>query len=135
MHVNFRPSRRELVLFGAVWLVFFGAAGGLVVWRGGPWTAGAALWAAAALVPAIGWAAPGFMRIVYVGMACAAFPIGLVVSLLALTGVYYLVFTPIGLALRVCGYDPMGRRFDASADSYWVPRPSEEKPDRYFRQF
>jgi ABC-type uncharacterized transport system permease subunit len=135
MHVNFRPSRRELVLFGAIWLVFFGVAGGLVVGRGGPWTAGAALWAAAVAVPAIGWAAPGFMRIVYVGMACATFPIGLVVSLLALTGVYYLVFTPIGLALRVCGYDPMARRFDAGAKSYWVPRPSGEKPDRYFRQF
>lgn len=68
-------------------------------------------------------------------MAYLAFPVGLVVSFLILAAVYYLVLTPTGLVMRPVGYDPMHRRFDAQAGSYWSPRQSPRDPGRYFRQF
>lgn len=57
------------------------------------------------------------------------------VSTLLLVLAYYGVLTPIGLALRIFGRDPMQRRFDRQADSYWVERDASEDLQRYFRQF
>ena len=59
----------------------------------------------------------------------------LVVSYTVLAMVFYLVLTPIGLLMRLVGYDPMSRRFDKDAASYWVPREGSRKVGRYFRQF
>jgi ABC-type uncharacterized transport system permease subunit len=132
--INLNPSRRQLALFGVVWLLFFGGVTAVVRSRGGSPPAVVALAALAVLVPAAGWVLPGLMRIVYVGMACLAFPIGFVVSYALLAAVYYLLITPMGLLLRMLGYDPMKRRFDAAAQSYWVPHEDNEDPERYFRQ-
>jgi len=134
IRIDRNPPPRQLAVFGITWLVFFGAVGGIVLSRGGPPAVTDAIWAAALLVPAIGWMAPRFMRVVYVGMAYLAFPIGFVLSHLLLAAVYYLVLTPIGLLMRVVGYDPLNRRFDAGAESYWSPRDSQENVSRYFRQ-
>ncbi len=62
-------------------------------------------------------------------------PIGLVISYVILAATYYLVLTPIGLVLRLFGYDPMHRRFDREAKTYWVPREEDANTDRVFRQF
>ena len=135
IRIDFHPSRRQLAVFGVVWLVFFATIGGVVLCRGGSWTAVTVLWGLGAVVPAAGWLSPPFLRIVYVAMACAAFPVGFVVGQVALAGVYYLVLTPTGLVLRALGYDPMNRRFDAEAETYWTRRTSEQSVERYFRQF
>ena len=135
IRIDFHPSRRQLALFGALWLAFFTLLGGVVLYRGGSWTPVTILWTVGAVVPAVGWPYPPLMRIVYVAMACAAFPVGFVVGQVALAGVYYLVLTPTGLVLRAFGYDPMNRRFDAEAETYWTRRVSGERADRCFRQF
>ena len=134
IRIDSNPSRRQLNVFGLIWLVFFGIVGGIVLASGG--TIGTAvLWGLAAGVPATGWVWPRFMRLVYVGMAYAAFPIGFVVSYLVLTLLYYLVITPTGLLMRLFGHDPMNRRFDPNAESYWSPREQREGLDGYFKQF
>ena len=132
--INHNPSRRQLNLFGLIWLVFFGVVGKVVLDGGGP-TPAAIVWGLAVAIPAAGWILPGFMRIVFLGMSYAAFPIGLVVSCLILLMVYYLVLTPTGLLMRLFGYDPMQRRFDPGAESYWCPREQDDGLKRYFRQF
>lgn len=48
---------------------------------------------------------------------------------------YFVVFTPLGLLSRLLGRDPLTRRFDPHADSYWVPVASREDPSSYFEQF
>ena len=75
------------------------------------------------------------LRIVFLLASYATFPIGFVVSYVILAVVYYLVLTPIGLVLRLTGYDPMQRRFDRNAKTYWTPREQEESTEQYFRQF
>jgi hypothetical protein len=135
--VNTDPTGRQLQQFGLIWLAFFGAAGALAYFRSHAVTAALVLWALAVVVPAVGWTAPRFMRLVYVGMSYLAWPIGFVVSHLVLAAVYYLVLTPIGLFMRLLGHDPMARRFDPTASSYWHRRPETHTmgPGRYFRQF
>ena len=65
----------------------------------------------------------------------AIFPIGWVVSHLAMAAVYYVAVTPIGLVMRLVGRDPMERQLDRERATYWVERTRDGDADRYFRQF
>jgi hypothetical protein len=137
IQINTDPTRKQLNQFGLIWLVFFAVMGTVFWFKLHSTTVSGAMWAAAVVVPVIGWAVPAFMKLVYLGMSYLAWPIGFVISHIILAVVYYLVFTPIGLIMRLVGYDPMCRRFDAAAESYWVERPKDATMDmrRYFRQF
>jgi hypothetical protein len=135
IRIEYHPSRRQLAVFGLLWLVFFGILGVMVWWRTSSFTAIGALWVIGVLVPAVGLVWPEALRIVYLLTSYASFPIGLVVFHAILAVVYYLVLTPIGLALRLSGRDPMQRRFDPNAKTYWTPHEQEETSERYFRQF
>ncbi len=65
-----------------------------------------------------------------------AFPIGWLVSQVVMVGMYYGVLTPLGLALRATGRDPLAlKRSDPPRDSYWESKPTPEDPRRYFRQY
>jgi len=83
---------------------------------------------AAALSPMAG-------RTLYRGWMFAALPIGWTISHLILGVVFYAVMTPLGLLMRATGKDPMDRRFDRAARTYWIPHRQETDPKRYFRQF
>ena len=135
IQIDHNPSRRQLNVFGVIWLVFFGAIGGAVFYKGGSTAVAAALCVPAAAVPAAGWAVPAFMRAVYLGMAYASLPIGLVVSYLILALVYYVVLVPIGLVMRLFGHDPMNARFDPEAETYWSRCEQNDGIESYFRQF
>ena len=50
--------------------------------------------------------------------------------------VFYLGVTPIALLLRAFGKDPLRRRFDPGADSYWIPRdPAADQRSSKTNQF
>ena len=132
--VNRHPSRRQLNQFGFIWLGFLTLFGVVAWFKFSAPTVAAVLWSAAVVVPIVGWVVPSFMSLVFVGMSFAAWPIGIVVSHVVLALVYYLVVTPIGLAMRVVGYDPMSRRSSGS-ESRWIPRSGERPAESYFRQF
>jgi hypothetical protein len=136
VQINKNPTRRELNQFGFIWLGFLVLFGVIAYFKFSSPLAARWLWVAAAVVPIVGWLAPAFMRLVFLGMSYLAWPIGFVVSHVVLAVVYYLVLTPIGLLTRLFGYDSMKKRFDPEAESYWVDRsPEAVEPKRYFRQF
>ena len=135
IQIDHHPSSRQLNVFGILWLLFFSAIGGILIKSGSSVLTATIVWCIAMVVPAMGWVVPGFMRIVYVGMAYMAYPIGFVVSHLIMVIVYYLVLTPIGLAMRLFGHDPMNRHFDGSTDTYWCSREQDDSLNAYFRQF
>lgn len=181
---NPNPTPREVAVFGALWLVFCGAAGLLSIWKpealigaatflGLAWLVslaanpaprrrqltgfvlplafallaapsslawpgrGAAI--AAWIVGAAGavaiWTFPAFARRLYVGWMNAAGPAGWTISQFILGIVYYVVLTPIGLLLRLFGFDPMKRSLERQAASYWIERKTESDPRSPFRQF
>jgi hypothetical protein len=80
-------------------------------------------------------ASPEFGRRLYHDWMLAFLPMGWAVSQAALAFVYYLVITPMGIAMRMFGRDPLWRKFDPSATTYWIERRPTEKPKRYFQQF
>lgn len=133
IRLNTDPSPKDLRLFAVLWLLFVGCAG-FLAWRRGAVGLAAALWVAAGGIGALGLAWPRAVRGVYLGAVLVAFPIGFVVSHLILGGVYFLVITPVGLCARLCGYDPLERRFDRARKSYWRVREPGRPPASYFRQ-
>ena len=108
----------------AVWPLFHGEA---LRW----WASGlAAVFALAALVkPAL---LAGLNRLwIKLGVL-----LGKVVSPIALGILFYGVFTPLGVLIRLTGKDPLRLKFDPDADSYWIPRkPPGPPPDSMTNQF
>lgn len=136
VQLNKDPSRKQLNQFGFIWLGFLAFFGVIAYFKLQNQTLAFVLWGLSIAVPAVGWLVPAVMRVVFLGLSYAAWPIGFVVSHVILALVYYLVVTPIGLLMRIFGYDPMGRRFDPETASYWVRREeSGTDSQRYFRQF
>ena len=136
IEVNWNPTTRQLRQFGAVWLAMaLVLIGGLVYYHTGSLAAALWLWLPAGAVSVAGLLRPQWMRPLYVGWICAAYPIGWTVSHLVMVVVYFAVVTPIGVIMRLLGRDPLQRRFDSTSSSYWVPRQRPAHGSRYFRQF
>lgn len=133
IRINRNPSRRQLAAFGLAWLVVLAAAGA-GSWHHGRHGVAEAAWALALAVPLAGAALPGALRALYVGLSLAAYPIGFVVSHVALAAVYYLALAPIGLTMRLLRYDPLGARFDRGARTYWTTRGGTKTAQDYFKQ-
>ena len=135
IRINKNPSRKDLIVFGLLWLIFLGVFGTLSFYKWHSIYSGLTLWILAIIIPITGLLLPSFMRLVYIGMAYATFPIGFILSYAILALVYYLIVTPIGLAMRLTGYDPMKKKFESEAESYWIKREPRTAINRYFRQF
>jgi hypothetical protein len=133
--INWKPSDRDLRIFAGLQWLFFGVIAWSVWKRHDAATIAAILMTVSTLIAAVGLSLPQWIRPVYVGWMVAVFPIGWVVSHAILGAVYFLVFTPIGWLLRGAGYDPMERRWDRTATTYWKRRPAPPETRRYFRQF
>ena len=59
-----------------------------------------------------------------------------VVSPIALGILFYLVFMPVGLVMRLAGKDPLRLKFDPAAKSYWIDRdPPGPPPNSMTNQF
>ena len=62
--------------------------------------------------------------------------LGFIMTRVILTAMYYLVFTPIALVLRLTGRDPMQRRLDSAAPSYWVEKVyTDDSPKRLTKYY
>ena len=69
------------------------------------------------------WAvAPGAHARVQAGLERFGQIVAQVVTWIVLVPLFYLVVTPFGLLRRLRGHDPLGRRFDRRAPTYWEPR-------------
>lgn len=133
LQLNLSPSRKELRLFAGLWWPAMCAAIGFMLFRRFH-APGAALWvlSGGALLAIAGLAAPAIIKPVYIALVRITYPIGFCVSHVVLAALYFLVLTPIGSLVRLV-HDPMERKFDRAATSYWVPR-EEVETERYFRQ-
>jgi hypothetical protein len=74
-------------------------------------------------------------RAVYLLLVGATLPIGLVVSFVSMSLFFFLLITPTAMFFRLTGRDPLQRRFDPKARTYWLPRQPPNRPERYFQQF
>lgn len=144
LEIDWKPDDRTLRQFGFIALFGFSFLAaiawfevlifsfGLGEWR--PVVAGtfAALGAIATLFSLV---APRANLPIFIGLTVLAYPIGFVLSYLIMGFLFFGMITPLGLVFRLIGKDPMNRRFEPEATTYWSdPRPRRGK-ESYFRQF
>jgi hypothetical protein len=129
---NLSPRDRDLRWFAGLWFPAFWGAVGLFLRRHEAPDVASAVWALALVLAVAGLVIPATIRPVYRLMLLVTFPIGWVMSHVILGAAYFLVITPIGYVLR-CFHDPMRRKIERGAQSYWVEC-TPARRDQYFRQ-
>jgi len=110
------PSRRQLVHFG---LLIAAIAAVVALWplknSGTP----NAWWlACAACAGVVSGVRPEFLAPVYRAWIRFGHVLGAVSSRIVLTVLFFVIFAPAGLVMRLLGRDPLNRRFDQDLDSY-----------------
>ena len=85
------------------------------------------------LLPSL--AVPKAVYPVYRGWMTIAILLGLVMTKVIITLVFYLMMTPIGLTRRMFVRDPLKLRIDKNAKSYWVTREEPVSRESYEKQF
>jgi Saxitoxin biosynthesis operon protein SxtJ len=145
IEIDWKPSERHLRGFGTACVAAFGGLGAWVMWRHsifgfslGPDAAqrvALVLWAVAAACGVLRFVAPAWLRPLYVGLMALSLPIGLVMSHVVVGIVFFGVVTPIALLFRLMGRDPMQRKLDRQAPTYWTRRRAVTDVARYYRQF
>lgn len=144
VEIDLKPDDRTLRQFGYIALVGFGALAAMAWFEvlifgfglGGARSTVAIVLAALAglsfvqsvIYPKANWP-------IYIGLTLLAFPIGFVLSYVIMGTLFYGLITPIGLLMRLGGRDPLMRRFEPDAQSYWVQSRSDRGKESYFKQF
>ena len=135
LEINRHPAAKELRWFGVLLAAFVVVAGALAYWQFEAPAAARIIWGAGAALAAVYAGVRPLRRWIYLGWLYAAFPVGWTVSHVLLAATYYLVLTPIGLLARWLREDPLERKLDRDAATYWTERRRMREVRRYFRQF
>ncbi len=136
VEIDWHPKRKQLRSFGKIALLITAIISLLLFVLKGvsiPWAL--AIFAVGFTIFLISMISSRLTRMIYVGLVAVTFPIGLVLSFTLLAIFYFLLLTSVGLFFRLIGRDALGRKFDPTADSYWLQRNPPENPERYFQQF
>ena len=107
---------------------------GYVFWRGHLAAAQGVGWLGVVLLSA-GTLKPSLLRVPSALWWRLTHAIGWINIRLVLSAIFVLMFTPMGLALRFTGWDPMRRRHDRT-QSGWIPYPQRHgDPKHYERMY
>lgn len=131
VEINWNPEDRQLRQFGLISLVAIPAIG----WM---WDASGPLLATLILVSmvlaSVGLILPRLLKPVFLTLVVLTMPVGLVIGELAMLTIYFVVFLPLGLLLRMTGRDPLQRQPDRVSQSFWESRSRPASAVRYYRQ-
>ncbi len=131
-------SRKALRSFGILVGGVVLAVAVFVLWKSG-WKPGTAVYILAGVGGALmllGATAPRVLKPVFLVWMALAVVLGYVMTRVILTVVFYAVVSPIGLIMRAVGRDPLERRLDPDAKSYWLektyPHNSPKRLEKYY---
>jgi Saxitoxin biosynthesis operon protein SxtJ len=132
--IPFRPTTATLRRFAGLGVLLLAVLAGWQAFHQGNTALALVLGGVAVALAAFGVVAPGWLRPVFVGLLVLSFPLSWLVTHLVLAGLFYGVFTPLGLCFRLLGRDPLGLRPPQGEDTYWAPKPGAADVRSYFRQ-
>ena len=92
------------------------------------------LLAAGVALAVAGIVAPVALKPIFVALTVLALPIGLIVGELMMLLIYFGVFMPIGLLLRLRKRDALELKYDRLATTYWKPKKQPTDVSSYYRQ-
>ncbi len=133
--VFFRKSAacwREQRRFGVGVGLAAAVLGSVVVWRAGT-TLGWLLAGVGGLFVGVGLVRPQALGRLRQAWMRVGEGLGVVTAHLVLAVIFFTIVTPLGVAMRLVGYDPLGRR-RRGAQSYWVPYPERQRDARHYEK-
>lgn len=128
------PTSRDLNILAALFFVLPGVIGGLMLWKG---SANGWIWITVGCVLGVSRIIPPLFRAIYRIWISFSIILGYFVSRILLTIIFFIIITPMGLIMRIVGKDPMERKLDPNAATYWSPKEQEKDTsvERYEKQF
>jgi len=129
-----KPDVKELRKFSIILFIAFAILGVLIFLRKGD--AGLVLGGTGLAFLLSGLIIPKLLIYPYKGWMGLSSIIGLLMNHLILSLLYYLVLTPIGIAMRMLGKEFLCSQFDKKAETYWIKK--ERKmyvKERYEKMF
>jgi len=131
---SLNPNRRQLRSFGITLGIAILVIAGVLYWRNAP---GVVLVSSiGVLFLTAGLAAPAILRRLYKPWMALAVLMGFVMTRILLTLIFVLLFIPTGLLMRLFGRDPLRRKLDPDAKTYWIRKQydpkSRERLERYY---
>lgn len=114
------PQRSDLRKFGYVFGGALLALAALASYRESPVTPYLA--GVGSLSVLLGAVVPTILRPVYYAWMAIGLVLGTIVTAIILTIVFVVAITPTGLIMRLIGRDPMQRKLDCGAETYWIPK-------------
>jgi hypothetical protein len=130
--LNLQPSTKELRMFAGLWFPALCGMIGLAALRRHSPHAAYAIWGVAAVFTPAGLFHPPAIKPVYTTIMRLTWPVGWALSKVLVVVAWFAIISPIGFLVRIF-HDPMQRKFETSAQSYWIPWDPPER-DSYFRQ-
>ena len=131
-------SDRSVRHFGWLMGVVAGIVASLILWKNGWAITPAVLYVigVGAGLAVISTILPRLIRPIYRLWMMLAVVLGFVMTRVILSVVFAALVTPIGLVMRLLGKDPLKKKPDSSADTYWIEReagdPADERMRRYY---
>ena len=134
--LNLKPSEKQLKDFGLIGLIMCFVIGLVLLWLGKiPANIFMVIAVLGVVLYTLSRISAGLIKPVYLGLIVVTFPIGWVVSHVMMALFYYGIITPVGLLFRLINRDPLCRRYEADADTYWIRYQKKRPAKDYFRQF
>ena len=144
IEINLRPDASTLRQFGLIAIAGFGFVAAIAHFEVLIFTAG--LGAAKPYVVGVfgglavysgvfGLIFPKAVLPVYLGLTVVSYPIGFVLSYLIMGTLFFGLITPVGIIMKIIGRDPLERKLDPDAESYWLDCRPERGKESYFRQY
>ncbi len=128
------PTSRMLRQFAGAWLVLFVVLAGYRHFKEQNGM-GALVFLGFAQLGMMGLIAPVSVRWLFIGVTVVTFPIGVVMANILMAVTYYLIMTPIGLAMRLSGRDALRLNMSGHCPSHWQSCERDTDPNRYLKQY
>ena len=145
MRVEWSPDKSQLRTFGSIGALAFALVAGVTFWRGAIFGVALApgtvlrltsvLLALSVATAVLAFVSPRALKPLYVVLTAISLPIGFVVSYAVLALLFYLIITPFAFVFRLVGRDPLHRRIEKAAPSYWVRRKPVQEVEQYYHQY
>jgi hypothetical protein len=134
--LNLKPDKKQLQDFGKISLVMLAALGMLLNLLYGLPLIGVTAFCLSGLAMYISSRiSTDIIKPIYVVFVVVTFPIGWVISHLLMGIFYFGIITPVALFFKIIKRDPLCRKADKDAGSYWIKCKNNRSTKDYFNQF
>ena len=131
---SLEAGQRQLRSFGITLAIALMIIAGVLFWRDSDGSLIVACIGAVFLL--VGLVVPKCLRSLYKPWMALAFILGFVMTRVLLTAIYILLLIPTGLLMRAFGKDPLRRKLDSDAPTYWIHKQydaeASERLKRYY---